>query len=278
MKLVFAFVFVFLINSVYAQQVFQGSIAYALHVPQEKNDAELLIQYGTNKIKVKFKEKADFDKTYLLIDLDSSKFFIINNDEKTFQVKKLSEKTSAENLPAKTIAGHITTPVSISASAGLSSIFGASGTTVLFPASDLYFPVPKKHAGIPELTMIQNDHIVLGADISMGSPGMSEKLPDSILQQMKVSVEATKITSQVFDAAEFSIPADFKEKSQFSDMITDSTAYNPDLDSIAMMTDTALVVTPPKINKQPKSKPSTPKKTTPTKTEAIKPKKTQTKS
>ena len=88
MKLIYAVVLVLLVNSINAQQSFQGSIVYNLHVPQEKNDAELLIQYGPNKIKIKFKEKADYDKTYLLIDLDSSKFFIVNNDEKTFQIKK----------------------------------------------------------------------------------------------------------------------------------------------------------------------------------------------
>jgi hypothetical protein len=212
MELVFAVVFVLLLNTVQAQQVFQGSIVYTLHVPQEKNDAELLIMYGPNKIKVKFKEKADYDKTYLLIDLDSSKFFIVNNEEKAFQIKKLTEKISEENLASKTIAGHLTTPVSITSATGLGSIFGVSGTTVLFTASDLYYPVPKKHVGAPELTMIQNDHIVLGAEIKMGSPGMSDKVPDSILQQMKVSIEATKITPRFLIWPSFLSPLTLKNK------------------------------------------------------------------
>lgn len=283
MKLIYAIIFVFILNSVHAQQVFQGSVVYNLHVPQEKNDAELLILYGPNKIKIKFKEKEDYDKTYLLIDLDASKFFIVNSDEKTFQIKRLAEKITEENLPSKTIAGHTTIPVSMSSATGLGAIFGVSGTTVLFTAPDLYFPIPKKHAGIPELTMIQDDHIVLGADISMGSQNMGDKLPDSILQLMKVSVEATRITPEVFNTAEFSIPLDFKEQITIKEneadlrgLVTDST-YDPSLDSIAVMPDTTAIMTP-KTNQQEKSKPSTPKKTTPTKTEAIKPRKTQTKS
>ena len=247
-------------------------------------DAELLILYGPNKIKLKFKEKEDYDKTYLLIDLDSSKFFIVNNDEKTFQAKKLNEKINEENLPSKAIAGYATNPVNVSGAPGLSSIFGVAGTTVFFTAPDLYFPVPKKHAGIPELTMIQNDHIVLGAEIKMISPEMSDKVPDSILQKMKVLVEATKIASQIFDKTEFSIPVDFKEQIAFNErdvdlrgLVTDST-YDPSLDSIAVMADTTVATTSPKTSSQQKNKPSTPKKITPTKTEAIKPKKTQTKS
>jgi hypothetical protein len=281
MKLFFAFVFVLLLNSAHAQQVFQGSIVYTIKAPQEKQDAELLILYGPNKIKLKFKDKEDYDKTYLVVDLDSSKFYTVNGDSKTFESKKLAEIPTEQTLTQKTIAGYNTTPVNLNSS-GL-GVLGFSGSGTFFTAPDLYYPVPQKHVGIPELIMIQNNHIVLGAELKMAVPGMgSNQLPDSIADKMKITVQAIKVTPQNIDLAEFTIPNDFtlQNKNYFS--MTD-TAYNGE-DSIAMYTDSVMIADtvaippPPKKKTNTGSKPSTPKKTTPTKTEAIKPKKSQTKS
>ena len=59
MKLLYVLAFVLALSNVQAQQVFQGSITYTIKTPQEKGDAELLIMYGPNKIKLKFNEKED---------------------------------------------------------------------------------------------------------------------------------------------------------------------------------------------------------------------------
>lgn len=284
MKLIYALVFVLLLNNVHAQQVFQGSITYTVHAPQEKN-AELLILYGPNKIKLKFKEKEDYDKTYLIVDLDSAKFYTVNTDSKTFQSKKLAEITTDQPAMPKTIAGYTTNPIKVNGSAGFTAILGFAGSSTFFAAPDLYFPIPKKHTGIPELIMIQNNHIVLGAEIKMGIPTIgNEEMPaDSIANQMKVSIEATKVTPQNIDIAEFFIPKDFTlQKKNYYSMTdtayaTDSTA-NLMYDTTMLMADTLAVPPPPKKKTSTTSKPSTPKKTTATKTEAIKPKKTQTKS
>lgn len=282
MKLFFAFVFVLLLGSVQAQQVFQGSIVYTIKAPQEKGDAELLILYGPNKIKLKFKDKEDYDKTYLIVDLDSSKFYTVNAESKTFESKKLAEITTEPTATPRTIAGYNTMPVNINSS-GLGGVLGFAGSSTFFAAPDLYFPIPKKHAGIPELIMIQNNHIVLGAEIKMGFPGMgSEQMPDSVADKMKVSISATKVTPQSIDIAEFTIPNDFtlQQKNMFGNTIID-TVYadttHPDFMDSTVGTDTLAVPPPPKKKTNTNSKP-TPKKTTPTKTEAIKPKKTQPKS
>lgn len=275
MKLFYLFASVLLLNTVHAQQIFQGSIVYNLHTPKEKEDAELTIQYGPNKIKVKFKEKEDYDETYLLMNLDSGIFYTINTETKTFQVKKLVEITTQEvALNSKSIAGYATNPVNVTGS-GVGGLFGFSGTTILYTAADLYFPVPKKYSSAPQLIMVQDNHIVLGADINMLMPGMAEEMPDSLKMQMKVTAEAKKVTPQQWDAAEFTIPADFTQVSEnyfpMSDDTTDVIA-----DTTMMMVDTLAV--PPPVKKKTTPKPSTPKKITPTKTEATKPKKTQTKS
>lgn len=280
MKAIFLIAFALLLNSVRAQQPFQGTIVYVLHTPQEKTDPELTILYGPNKIKVKFKEKEDYDKTYLLIDLDSGKFYTINTDTKTFQVKKLTEAGSTETVAtSKTIAGYKTNPVNVTSS-GFGGLVGFSGTTVLYAASDLYYPIPKKHAGIPQLVMINDNHIVLGAEIKLGLPGMNEEVPDSISQQMNVTVEAKKVEPQALDLVEFSIPLDFTRQSNNYYSMTDTAYITTDstmMYDTTMMADTVAVPTP-KTKTPAKTKSPTPKKTTPSKTEAIKPKKTQTNS
>lgn len=278
MKLLYVLAFVLALSNVQAQQVFQGSITYTIKTPQEKGDAELLIMYGPNKIKLKFKEKEDYDKTYLIVDLDSSKFYTVNEDAKTFESRKLAELNTQQTVTPKTIAGYTTTPVSL-ANSGLSSL-GFSGSGTFFAAPDLYYPVPQKHASIPELIMIQNNHIVLGAELKMTMPELGgNQLPDSIAEKMKININATKVTPQNIDIAEFTIPNDFtlQSKNSFSMQdIEDSTVM---LDTTAvMMSDTAAIPPPPKKKLNTNSKPSNPKKTTPTKTEAIKPKKTTTKS
>jgi hypothetical protein len=288
MKLFFALVFVLLLNGLHAQQVFQGSIVYTVKTPEEKQNVELLILYGPNKIKLKFKEKEDYDKTYLIVDLDSSKFYTVNADSKTFQSKQLAEITTEQTAAPKIIAGFNTIPVNVGGS-GFSGILGFAGSSTFFEAPDLYFPIPKKHAGIPELIMIQNNHIVLGAEIRMGIPGMvSNQMPDSVADKMKVSIQATKITPQNIDIAEFNVPYDFTLQSKNYFSMTD-TAYAVDSTELtttdSMFDDSTTVITetlevPPPVKKKTSTgtKPSTPKKTSPTKTEAIKPKNTQTKS
>lgn len=278
MKLIFALAFVLLLNNTQAQQVFQGSITYTIKAPQEKSDAELLIMYGPNKIKLKFKDKEDYDKTYLIVDLDSSKFYTVNGDAKTFESRKLAETNTELVATSKTIAGYNTTPVNL-ANSGLSTL-GFSGSGTFFAAPDLYYPVPQKHASIPELIMIQNNHIVLGAELKMMIPAMGgSQIPDSIADKMKININATKVTPQNIDIAEFTIPNDFTLQSKSSFSIQDIEDSTVMLDTTAvMMSDTAAIPPPPKKKINTNSKPSNPKKTTPTKTEAIKPKKTTTKS
>jgi hypothetical protein len=284
MKLFYLLVFILSASSVHAQQVFRGTIVYDLKAPQDKGDAELTINYGVNKIKIRIreKEKEDFDKTWLLVDLDSGKSYTIHTEAKTFESKKLAEANEELTTTQKTIAGYVTNPINISGG-GLGGLIGFSGHTVVYAAPDLYFPVPKKYSGNPQLLMIQDNHIVLGAEIKLTLPGMGAEIPDSLSSQMKISAEAKKILPGTADIAEFSIPADFTLQSRNYFSMTD-TAYGVDstamyMDSVAIAPDSLVIEKPPaKVNAKPKPKPSTPKKTTPTKTEAVKPKNTQTKS
>jgi hypothetical protein len=268
-KLIFLLPCILLVGSIHAQQIFHGSIVYKYHFPQINDATEITVFYGPNKIKVKFNEKEDYDKSYTLIDLDSGKIFTVNTETKTFFSRKLNEAYTKQPSITKTIAGYKTNSVNVKNSAfGSSGLFSPTSTTVLFSASDLYYPVPEKYAGIPELIMIQNSHIVLGVEQNLEP---AEEISDSIKQQTSVTIEAIKINAEQINMAEFSIPPDFKRIS-----LHDLKVSNVTLDPI-YKTET-VEPPPPPANKKSKINSTSPKKTTATKTEAIKPKKTQTKS
>lgn len=272
MKFFCLFASVLFVGTIHAQQIFQGTIVYSLHAPQEKDNAELTVQYGLNKIKVKFKEREDYDETYLMMDLDSGFFYTVNTESKTFQIKKLAEiNTEKPILNSKSIAGFSTNPVNVSGS-GFSGILGFSGPAVFYTAPDLYFPIPKKHIGAPQLIMIHDNHIVLGAEISVAMPGTTPDVPDSVIAQMKITAEAKKVTPQQWDIAEFSIPKDFTKVSMQDWVTTDSV----ELESVHIAD--SLPEPPPPPPPAKKKTDNTPKKTTSTKGEATETKKTQPKS
>jgi hypothetical protein len=265
MRLIFLLPFILLVGGIHAQQIFHGSIVYKYHIAQLPYAPEVTVIYGQNKIKVKFKEKEEYDKVYFLIDLDSGKSFTINEATKTFFARELIDTTTAEQPITKTIAGHKANRVKLK-NQGFSK-FGVwfSGDIILFTASDLYYPVPEKFVGIPELIMIQDNHIVLRAEQNL-EPG--EGMSDSIKQQASLAIEAIKINEEQINMAEFSIPADFTKRTRWIGS-----------DSIITVTDTVYsqeifeIPPPPPPKKKTESKPPTPKKTTPQKGEATKPNK-----
>ena len=267
MRLIFLIAFVFVMSNAYAQQIFQGTIVYKYHFPQLPYTPQVTVFYGPNKLKIKFKEDENFNKGYFLIDLDSGKSYSVDEATKTFFVKELIDTNRAQST-TKTIAGHKTNSIKIKSS-GFSK-FGAwsSGDIILFTASDLYYPIPQKYNDIPELIMIQNNHIVLGAKQSLD---LGREVYDSIEKKTSITIEAIKINEGQINLEEFSIPIDFKELDtkdfKVSEVVLDP-VYETETDSPP----------PPPINKNEKNNSSKPRKTTPTKTEAIKPKKTQTKS
>ncbi|MFL5808962.1 MAG: hypothetical protein ACJ749_05530, partial [Flavisolibacter sp.] len=257
---------------VHAQQPFQGRVVYTVRVANEKEVPEFTVLYSPNKIKIKFKEKQEYEKEYLLIDLDSGKLFTVNTGTKTFHSKNLTQVNTKEAPVTKTIAGYQTSSVTLK-NPGTGNLFGglSSGTTVLFAAPDLYFPVPEKYGDIPELILIQNNHIVLGAELKIANGEMAEDMPDSLQQQMKIDIEATGVYPEVFNIAEFSIPADFTKQTHW--MGSDTVAVA--MDTVSM--EEWPPVPPPPPKKKTGSKPTTPKKTTPQKGEATKPKKSPNK-
>jgi hypothetical protein len=271
MKLLFICLFLLMAGTISAQQNFQGTIVYKLHSSKDAKDGELTVMFGLNKIKLKIKEKQEYDKTWLLVDLDSAKIFTLNTDEKNFRSKKLSVARTMQAPSAKTIAGYATTPLSRAGNGSMGLLAGLfSGTTVFYVADDLYYSVPSKFSNTPELMMIQNNHIVLGAEISADNPFLSPENETDTTNQPFITIEAIKVDKNPIDVAEFTIPQSFSKEVPHDWISNDSLAA---MDTIMTMTDTT-AYKPPVKKPAPKTKPSTPKKTTQQKGEATKKKKT----
>ena len=234
----------FMANFITAQQNFQGVITYNLHESiKNKPDAILKIYFGTNKIKMRFKEKEDYDKEEIIVLLDSAAKYIVNTETKTYR-KKILSVSIPKQYQKKIIEGYNTTLFK-NENNGLESLFGGSmeKTNVVFYLADsLYYTIPAAFADNAELVAIQKNKIVLGADIEFKAGAYD--VSDSSIKDDVIKVEAIEIKPMKISDDEFNIPADYVSK-----MNND---YEPLTDSIAVdkmpVEDTAVIKYPEKRN------------------------------
>jgi len=271
MKVLSAIALMLLLNTLHAQQIFHGSIVYKYHLPNISDAPEILVNYGINKIKIIYKEKDNWDKAYFLIDLDSGKFYRVLPETKAYTSWHMHDINTKQISRTKMIGGHQTYSVELAHSSA-SHVFGpwSSGNSVLFVAPGLFYPVPEKYKDNPELIMIQNNHIVLGAEKSINGSEMEAEIPDSLLKQTLISIEAIRIDEQPLDNAEFLIPPEFKKLTWLdvkdSDTVLVDTVYSvEEIEEIPPPP-------PPPAKKKSGSSSNPPKKTKPIKTQGIKPK------
>jgi hypothetical protein len=246
-----------------AQKPFEGIIVYKLHnSAEEKQDAELTALFGKNSIRLRFKENENYDKEEVLINLDSGKVFTLNSTEKTYRVKKLvSTDFSAADLSSKKIAGYETTAVDMSHQSIAGSLFGG-GKLVLYKANDLYFPVPEKYSTNPELVIVSQNKIVLGAVLKYNKKTLmyDENEDDDTLQDMPIiTVDAISVKLMNLPTEDFIIPSDYAKYSYNDFSVADSAIAM--VDSTAWMMDSVATALPPpppppaKAPAKPKSKP-----------------------
>ena len=269
MRVLVLFVAIFFSHLLQAQTPFQGKVVYVLKAEGEKKDAELSIYFAPNKIKMRFREDADYNKNYTLIDLDSGKVYYIDEDEKTFRVRKLFEEQKPGPVLDKSILGHQTTAVAIPSGAPSVLKGMASGAVVFYISKEHYFPVPQKYAGAPELMVVQKNYIVLGGTLTAGNP-FADFEEDEGLEKggMAIIAEAKEILPAVYPGIEFRVPEGYSRARRHNYDYTDSTVMLSDTTTIAV---DSVFVQPPA--PKPKQKPA-PKKTTQVKGEAAKRKKT----
>ncbi|HMI77702.1 MAG TPA: hypothetical protein VK484_02865 [Ferruginibacter sp.] len=244
----------FITAAIHAQKNFQGEITYRLHANVEtKPDAELKILFGDNKLKLRFKDKEEYDKEYLLVLFDSAAVFIINQESKTFS-KTFLNSTPVKQFQKRSFSGYAATPVS-QENNGLSSLLGGmsgSSNIVFYLADSLYYHIPPAFANNKELIVVQKNKIVLGAEISIKSE-YNEMPDDTVRPGNLITVEAIEVRPTTINEDEFRIPTDYINRENIS--------YEPVADTAVLMGIDTVVVSPPtqkKASKQP-AKPNKPK-------------------
>jgi hypothetical protein len=263
-------------TSVHSQKNFEGKVVYLLEADKDEKKPELTVLFSPGKIKLTFKENEDPDEKYLLVIIDSGKVYTINTANKQYKQKKLQiAETAGSYTPVKkSIAGYGTTSSKLPLS-GPGSMLGGfvSFKNMVYDVADsLVFDVPVKFLNNPELMMISNNHIVLGAQMSMGTPFAEAAAEDENEQEKmvkKILVNAIAVTPMNFTADEFAIPAGYElEVRKPYEMPMVDSAVSPMYDTAMMAVDTAASYRPAK---KPAKKPvKKPLKKTPIKSAARK--------
>jgi len=229
-----------------AQKNFQGEITYKLHAENEdKPDAELKIIFGSNKLKIRFKEKEDYDNDELIIRLDSAATYTINREAKNFKKKMLVFSSPVQAAGKKTVAGYSTTPT-LTENTWLGSLFGGAGTTsstTLYIADSLYYYIPAAFTGNMEFAMVQKNKIVLGAEIQIRT-GANEMSDPAVKTGFLITAEAIDIKPMEVSDDVFAIPADFTDRKNI--VYDDSAAIAPAVADTAYPVAVDSVVTAPK--------------------------------
>lgn len=257
-------------NITFAQKNFEGSVTYRLHSSAgEKPDAELKVLFGKMKLKAMFKEREEYDKDVLVIRFDSAAVYNVNYEEKTFRKNALMLTMPLQKPEKKTISGYSATPVRPE-NTGLNSLLGGmlgTSSVIFYLADSLYYYIPAAFTGNKELLMVQQNKVVLGADIQIVN-AFSDLGDSSAKKPNLVTVEAIDIKPMVTDENEFLIPADFTDG---RDMVYPATEEKIE-DSVVAVTDTAMPAPPAikNIKKKP-AKPAAPKSKTSAKAPARKP-------
>lgn len=241
MKILLLFLTITASLSAVAQKNFQGTIVYRIlsNEMADNSETELTVVFGVNKIRVSYKDhigtaKEKTDSEEILINLDSGKVFIINTDQKIFHARRIPPTPALVTAP-KIIAGHSTTPVITSTSGSSLVNFLKNSRIVLYKSNDLFFSVPERFSFAPELLMISEGRIVLGATISYSDRIFEKQFDDDEVDSTTnfnklTTIEAIEIKPGIIPTSAISIPDHFTKiriNDSFasdSTMITDSVA------------------------------------------------------
>jgi len=240
-----------------AQTDFEGKVIYQLQDPGKVNrEAELTILFSPQKIRIRFKEveKETTDKEEILINLDSGSIYILNTINNTYRIKKLKERTSDLPISNKTIAGYSTKALHAEPS-GLSGLIGGllgRSDMVFYVSDSLAFHFPQKFISNPELLMLSNQHIVLGAEFKMDYINDEYELKnDEIPKNENITITAKEVIPMSVNNEEFLIPPGYVNRQQIIPSV-DSFVEKVEMDTTAAA-DTVVNVPVVKIPRAKKS-------------------------
>src|SRR5215469_15199305 len=142
----------FIFTIAFPQKKFEGTIVYTIHDNEGKGDRELTAFFGKPGIKFKFRDKNDYDKEVLFINLDSAVIYTINESAKTFTQRKLLTRQYDQDAANRMIAGYNTKSVELTNQYGyLGLMVGIKGKLILYRSDSLFYPIPDKYSINPEL-------------------------------------------------------------------------------------------------------------------------------
>jgi len=244
-KIILILLTLFSFAFVHAQKNFQGEITYRLHVSNDsKGDATLKILFGDQKIKILFREKETYDKDAVIVLLDSGASFVLNTEAKTYKKKMMVVDSTTKSAEKRSIAGYNTTPL-FHEDSGLEKFLGGfikTSNVVFYLADSLFYTVPTRFEGNPELVTIRKNRIILGAEITISNEYSNNY--DSLSRKSSlISVEATDIKAMPISDDAFRIPADYVDYKTIG-----TTETEPKYDSVTVepLVDTTVVTYPSK--------------------------------
>ncbi len=269
-KILFVLLAVFTGIVANAQKAFEGKVVYNLHASNDdKGDAELTVYFAPNRIRLSFKEKAEPDPKYILINLDSGKIYTINMEDKEFKVKKLVQ-SEIQPTVSRTILGYKTSSV-IPEQGGISGLMGGifgRSSAVFYVSDSLVFNIPAIYANNPELLVVNKGHIVLGASVNFKGGIYEEAEEDSTAKGNIITIEAKEVTPMMTNKADLEIPDGFTLRIPKTDPVSTIAVSTEAFDTTILA---AVDTTPypkqakPPVKKKPVKKPA-PKKSSTSKT------------
>ena len=223
-----------------AQLPFEGKIIYTVTLPEKESNDEMMIFFGKAGIRLQINgtKKSGKMQEVIIVNLDSGKIFTLKPAEKQYSISILKQRLH-RILPAlTTIAGFTTTPTTLESSGMTGSLSSVFTEPILYPANDLFYPIPELYIGNPELMMIHKDRIILGAEIF--NPEYSErqwnlnKTIDTANERTPLfKVMAHQVFREQLDPSLFTVPPGFTKIDQY-DFSSDSTYTTTTVDTSFM--------------------------------------------
>ena len=214
MNKIFTFFTVMVLSaSLNAQQQFEGKIVYNLHasMDEKKNepDAQLAAFFAPQKIKLTFRKGGQDDPEAIILNLADGKIYSLNSKTKRYTIKYMKENLVAPPVAGKTYLGYKASAFQATDN-GISNLLGGmfgNSEITFFSSDSLLFTVPEKYSRNPELVIIYKNHVVLGAEIKLGS--LTPGTDNAIMQENLITATAIEINPIAVSPAEFVVPTDY---------------------------------------------------------------------
>jgi hypothetical protein len=247
MKVLFALLLSVIFLQVNAQQRFEGRIVYRITAKQgagRDDSSSLTVFFGKNKLRINYERAGLGSIGQVIVDLDSGRIHELDTGNRTFVTKGLFKRV----IPAEAgshikIAGYAVTATDF-VGKGIATLVSSlnQGQVLIYPAPDLYYPIPEEYISDRSVSMVYDNKILLGITI-IDRPRYEDH------QQDTIHIVAESVLPAVQPASIFSIPEDFSPEVQ-------AVIEPPAPVEIEAVPDTVTTPPPPMLSPEPVSAPA----------------------